>query len=60
MWLHVRILWIVILIYGYTCGSMCGYTSAAEWLHAEYELLNKCMVMCMVTWWLDVGDMFAW
>ena len=37
---------------------MCGYMWATEWLHAEYELLSKRMVMCMVTRWLHVGDMF--
>ena len=48
MWLHVGMLSIAILIYGYVCGYMCGYTRATEWLHVEYELLSKCMVMCMV------------
>ena len=49
MWLHVFILSIAILIYGYVCGYMFGYMWATEWLHVEYELLSKCVLMCMVT-----------
>ena len=43
MWLHVSILWIAILIYGYMCGYMCdymcgymcGYMLSAEWLRVR-------------------------